>query len=85
MREEEPDVADSPLGGGGLSAPAAFTRPPVATIPFSAGWASTLFSMADFISVCVNEAVWDLTSPAMPETTGVAMDVPLRNWYSLPL
>src|SRR5258707_15711049 len=60
---------------------AAFSRPPVATIPVSEGRASTLFKI-DALNCAVFKAHVESTNIAAPATCGVAIDVPLMPPYA---
>src|SRR5215213_6144982 len=56
----------------------AFNRPPVATLPVSDGFASTPDRMAERTCAYVAVGRYANASAAVPETCGVAIDVPLR-------
>src|SRR5690242_13285365 len=66
----------SPVIIGALTALAASIRPPVATLPFSEGIASTEFSKRARNSSMEMAGLVDKTSAATPATNGVAIEVP---------
>src|SRR5688500_1377205 len=81
--------ARSPAGAGGATVhecTALFTlrRPPVTVKPASDGSASTVPSSVAF-SPAVSIGHRDSTKAAAPDTWGVAMEVPLADWYALPV